>query len=84
MSMSVGALVTVGESGVYTFVHLYVCSWCVCGCFHLHWGIALGNVHGSRSSCSSNVSLCSDKDQNLTVLLSQPPNCDTANFLAYR
>lgn len=25
MLMSVGALVTVGESGTYTFVHLYVC-----------------------------------------------------------
>lgn len=26
MSMSVCALVMVGESGVYTFVHLYVCT----------------------------------------------------------
>lgn len=32
----------------------------------------------------ANVSLRTDKDQNLTVLLSQPPNCAMANFLASR
>lgn len=37
---------------------------------------------GEGLAVKSNVSLRSDKDQNVTVLFSQPPECDTANFFA--